>query len=140
MCGVATRIAPNKRCRNTIASEMRLPLGTGEQTMNKQIDIPESEMGMSGYSKFSWALWEEGICNMLGAQRADQIMREMGYRRASDVAREIFEEIELLLDTYSASHHSIGEVCGESYFERGLEDAIAELKKKYESEGADDET
>ena len=56
---------------------------------------------------------------------------------ASNMAREIFEEIERLLDTYSASHHPVGEVYGESYFERGLEDAIAELKKKYESEGAE---
>lgn len=45
------------------------------------IKIPESEMGMSGYSKFSWKLWEAGICNMQNAQRADQIMREQGYRK-----------------------------------------------------------
>ena len=39
------------------------------------------------------------------------------YRKASDVAREIFEEIEGLV----------------------MEDVLAEIKKKYESEGADDE-
>jgi hypothetical protein len=75
-------------------------------------------------------------CYML---RLSEMLIAKGYRKASTVAREIFEEIERLLDTYSASHHSIGEVCGESYFERGLEEAIAEIKKKYESEVADDE-
>ena len=63
-------------------------------TRDKKIDIPESEMGMSMYSKFSWKLWEKGLCNMSEAEQADQIMREMGYRKASEVAREIFEEIE----------------------------------------------
>ena len=61
---------------------------------DKQIEIPESEMGMSGYSKFSWELWERGLCTMCEAVQADRIMREQGYRKASEVAREIFEEIE----------------------------------------------
>lgn len=59
----------------------------------KIIEIPESEIGMSGYSKFSWKLWEAGICNMSEAQRADQIMREQGYRKASDVINEFSEEL-----------------------------------------------
>ena len=59
----------------------------------KMIEIPESEMGMSGYSKFSWKLWEAKICNMSEAQRADQIMREQGYRKDSEIAKEIFEKL-----------------------------------------------
>ena len=60
---------------------------------DKQIEIPESEKGMSGYSTFAWKLWEEGLCNISEAEQADQIMREMGYRKASEVAREIFEDL-----------------------------------------------
>lgn len=73
----------------------------------KQTEIPESEMGMSGYSKFSWKLWEAGICNMSEAQRADQIMREQGYRKASEVAREILDIIERRLETNT--YHSQGQ-------------------------------
>lgn len=43
------------------------------------VKIPESEMSMSGYSKFAWKLWDNGICDMQKAQRADQIMREQGF-------------------------------------------------------------
>ena len=63
----------------------------------------------------------------------------MGYRKASDVAREIFEEIENLLDNYHSACHPIGEIEAYTYYEGGLGDAIADLKKKYESEGADDD-
>ncbi len=54
-----------------------------------------------------------------------------GYRKASDVAREIFAEIETLLN--------LNKCYGDSgiYFERDIEADIAELKKKYESEGAE---
>ena len=54
-----------------------------------------------------------------------------GYRKASEVAREIFEEIERIL--------SLNKCYGDSgiYFERDIETDIAELKKKYESEGGE---
>ena len=58
-----------------------------------------------------------------------------GWRKSTDVAREIFDKIERLLDDYSTAQCYQGEVFVESYFERGLGDAIAELRKKYESEG-----
>ena len=51
-----------------------------------------------------------------------------GYRKSTDVAREIFEEIEKLKHT---------KYDWNDYVEW---DTIAELKKKYESEGADDES
>lgn len=52
-----------------------------------------------------------------------------GYRKASDVAREIFAEIERALN--------LSKCYGDSgiYFEKDIETDIAELKKKYESEG-----
>jgi hypothetical protein len=56
---------------------------------NKEINIPESELGMSGYSKFAWKLWEAGICNMSQAEKADQIMRKQGYCKASEIIAEI---------------------------------------------------
>ena len=95
---------------------------------DKQIDIPESEMGMSGYSKFSWKLWEKGLCNMSEAEQADQIMREMGYRKASEVAREIFEEIEKLIVRRMIADSALID-------DRLITD-IAKLKEKYtEGEG-----
>ena len=102
---------------------------------DKQIEemakIPESEMGMSGYSKFSWKLWEKGICNMSQAERADQIMREMGYRKASEVAREIFEEIEKAHEDciWIDPSTNIGYLKHHPF-----ELKVAELKKKYTKE------
>jgi hypothetical protein len=103
--------------------------------MNKNID--EMARDLEDVCENRGCNYENGIrdCDKCRAEW----LYELGYRKSTDVAREIFEEIELLLDTYSASHHSIGEVCGESYFERGLEDAIAELKKKHGCEVADNE-
>ena len=93
-----------------------------ELNKKKQIEemarIPESEMGMSGYSKFSWKLWEAGLCTMAKAEIADRIMRNMGYRKASEVAEEIFAELDKA--GIFAYRYPI----------------IAELKKKYtEGEG-----
>ena len=48
------------------------------------------------------------------------------YRKASDVAREIFAEIESFFRRYDDDHF---------YFLSDMVDDIAELKKKYESEG-----
>lgn len=47
-----------------------------------------------------------------------------------EVASEIFEEIEKLLDRHSHSQCFQGEICPTSYFEKDLEDSIAELKKE----------
>lgn len=58
-----------------------------------------------------------------------------GYRKASDVARDIFGDIERLLDTYSSAQCYQGEVFVQKSFDYELEEAIAELRKKYESEG-----
>ena len=118
--------------------------------MEKQIEemakIPESEMGMSGYSKFSWKLWEAGICTMAEAEKADQIMRKMGYRKASDVAREIFEEIEDIFQNEINQYSNLFKettdprfrqeyMCAENALDWAWIKTI-ELKKKYtEGEG-----
>ncbi len=54
-----------------------------------------------------------------------------GYRKASEVAREIFEEIETLLYLNALR----GDVFTGRYFSEELETDIAELKKKYTEEG-----
>ena len=54
----------------------------------------------------------------------------------ADVAR-IFEEIERLLDNHHSACHPVGAIEAYTYYEGGLGDAIADLKKKYESEGAE---
>lgn len=61
---------------------------------------------------------------------------EKGYRKASKVAEEIFAEIERLLDNHHSACLPVGEIEAYTYYEGGLGDAIAELKKKYaEDEG-----
>ena len=103
---------------------------TLEMTMSrdKQTEIPESEMGMSGYSKFSWKLWEAGICNMSEAQKANQIMLEQGYRKADEVAREIFDAVDEMMACVAEMTG-----CAITYYGK-----YAELKKKYtESEGTE---
>ena len=54
-----------------------------------------------------------------------------GYRKASDVAREIFAEIENILDRHSISYLKVGQICGEHYYDGVMQFDIAELKKKY---------
>ena len=63
-----------------------------------------------------------------------EVLYNAGYRKASDIARKIFWEIERTLDNYHSACCPIGEIETYSYYEGGLEKAIAELKKKYESE------
>jgi hypothetical protein len=61
-----------------------------------------------------------------------------GYRKYTDVAREIFAEIERLLDNHHSACLPVGAIEAYTYYEGGLGDSIAELKKKYESEGKKD--
>ena len=63
-----------------------------------------------------------------------------GYRKSVDVVREIFAEIEELLKIYTFPVVKIGvvEIVKEPFFCIDKQD-FYNLKKKYESEGADDE-
>ena len=57
------------------------------------------------------------------------VVHDAGYRKVSDVAREIFEEIDkLVYRLLNDVHYIAGDLVWD----------INELKKKYESEGADD--
>ena len=65
------------------------------------------------------------------AQETANKLYSAGYRKASEVAREIFEEIEKILDRHSISYHKIGEIFGEHYYDGVMQFDIDELKKKY---------
>jgi hypothetical protein len=51
--------------------------------------------------------------------------------KSTDVAREIFEEIEKILDRHSISYLKVGQICGEHYYDGVMQFDIAELRKKY---------
>ena len=65
------------------------------------------------------------------AEIASRMLYIKGYRKASDMVRDIFEEVEkLIYRLLNDIHYIAGDLVWD----------INELKKKYESEGADDET
>ena len=91
----------------------------GEQTMrDKQIE----EMTKLLFSAYP--------INKLYTEDVAEHLYNAGYRKASDVAREIFEEIEKALDNSVETEHFKGTWFNFSKFKQRL----AELKKKYESE------
>ena len=109
------------------------------------------EMLDKGYRKQSEGEWEEyNIPPMICCSEFDRLEQAYNARLAKDietnadfvkyakaeVAREIFEEIERLLDNYSTAQHYQGEVFVQKSFDYELENAIAELKKKH-TEGND---
>ena len=86
--------------------------------MNKQIE------------EMTKIIWDNP--NMYDLPSAEDVAFELynaDYRKASEVAREIFSEIEKYLIP-----HRLG-----AFNCIYLNDVLAELKKKYESEGVDDE-
>lgn len=50
-------------------------------------------------------------------------------------AKKIFEEIERTLDNYHSACLPVGQIEAYTYYEGGLGEAVAELKKKYTEEG-----
>ena len=55
-----------------------------------------------------------------------EFLTELGYRKASDIAREIFEEIDrMIYRLLNDKHYIVGDMCYE----------VAELKKKYAEDG-----
>lgn len=64
-------------------------------------------------------------------RKLEAVLIANGWRKASEVAREIFEEIEKALDNSVETEHFKGTWFNFSKFKQRL----AELKKKYESEG-----
>lgn len=73
----------------------------------------------------------QGICDKVDCHTCKQIRRllNVGYRRQSDVASEIFEEIDKFFKRYDID---------ENYSFNNLINDISELKKKYMKELDDD--
>ena len=68
-------------------------------------------------------------CKCYIANETAKALYNAGYRKASDVAMEIFEEIKTAFARVGVLPHNVWLVDF---------NVIAEIKKKYESEGADD--
>ena len=64
--------------------------------MNKDYQI--SELGASGYSKLMWDLWGKCKIPMANCELIEQRLKELGYRKQDDTAKEIFSEIKNKLD------------------------------------------
>ena len=67
-----------------------------------------------------------GVFDCESYYRATELY-DKGYRKSTDVASEIFEEIERLFDLNALQ----GDIFTGKYFDPELQDDIAELKKKY---------
>lgn len=50
----------------------------------KEIEIPEDEIGRSGYSKLAWKIWNAVKLPMTQCETIDRIVREEGYRKQSE--------------------------------------------------------
>ena len=90
--------------------------------------------------------------NFRDCRSAAEELTTKGYRKASEVAREIFAEIEELLnvqtkiacetrdkhkETFEPNLSFLAMLDGRIYSLRVVEEHITELKKKYESEGGE---
>jgi hypothetical protein len=118
-----------------IASEVQYPLGTGEQTMNKQIEEMANDL-----AKICPDLVENCCGQVNCVTHLTLSLTKLGYRKSTDVAREIFEEIEKFLKSQEAlSENKRLKEVGDWIFHDYLPIQLAELKKKYGSEGADDD-
>lgn len=97
--------------------------------MNREIE--EMAKTLCGQKEHSCA--ECDSCDLCEFWLEASILYANGYRKSTYVAREIFAKIEKIF--------VLAKCYGDSgiYYERDVETDIAELRKKYESEGADDE-
>ena len=97
---------------------------------DKQIEEMAKDLAMS-------IVWDEDEIPTVNCYETAAFLSAK-YRKASEVAREIFEEIERLLDKNIAKvNHADGSFT--LVFKRTLEVDLAKLRKKNESEGADDD-
>jgi hypothetical protein len=95
-------------------------------------------MGMSGYSKLAWTLWDKTKLPMTQCEVIGQILKEQGYRKASDVAREIEEIIDEEINVFEKARIDLYPRQDSYYagvFVKSLSEIKEKLKKKYESEG-----
>ena len=91
--------------------------------MNKEKQIEEMASVLMAKCDSELDCSKKADCDMCRAEN----LYIKGYRKASDVAREIFEEIETLLYLNALQ----GDVFTGRYFSEELETDIAKLKKKY---------
>ena len=99
---------------------------TGEQTMNRD-NVSEMARVMCGKEKDCLLCPIQSPCLM---RNCAELLNAEGYRKTEDVAREIFEEIdEYVIRGITVGGENLTLFNGKNY---------AELKKKYESEGADE--
>lgn len=76
----------------------------------------------------------KAICEQLHKEMSERIVEERKIERKlakQEVAKQIFEEIERTLDNYHSACLPVGAIEAYTYYEGGLGEAIAELKKKY---------
>lgn len=111
-----------------------------EKSMNKQIEEMAKDLAES-------IVWDNEDILTIDCYRTARMLSDK-YRKSTDVAREIFAEIEQeiaaalksnykvlpqVIDSYELYHTVQGKISAL----RGIEGFIAELKKKYESENSD---
>ena len=60
-----------------------------------------------------------------------EILVDAGYRKSTDVAREIFEEIEEIFRQHTDGGYYLNNAWIPEYLNPYTQDAVAELKKKY---------
>lgn len=107
------------------------------------ITIAIGQMRMEQDNNIYRAIQEYGVDvdkdELIKALRYDREQYEKGYvngyNRIAEVVRAIFEDIEAALTMNHCQHRPFGSGEYVDYFANGLEEDIAELKKKYESEG-----
>lgn len=88
---------------------------------NKQIE----EMARV-IEKMPWRIEQDGLgCRITNNTELAEYFYNAGYCKSTDVAEEIFAEIESKLTLNKTTH------CGQKFYYIRLKDDIAELKKKY---------
>ena len=82
----------------------------------------------------------QGICDKVDCHTCKQVRRllNVGYHRQSEVAKEIFDEIERILLLNYCCCLPQGATEHYEYYEGNIAKDIAELKKKYTGEKEDD--
>lgn len=101
-----------------------------KKVMNECCNIYDEQGNHLGNKCFNCEYWCDTnyVCCSYNEKEATALYNA-GYRKASDVAREIFEEIEKLLKKNELRNYEPYNV--ESYYSGDLEKALDELKKKY---------
>ena len=99
--------------------------------MNKQIEKRCQDCFHYEVCRFVNAL---AVANVVNAENCRMFKDTEVYRKTKDIAREIFEDIEDVMKTWTIIPSS--DYCGYGgYLEIDVDKTFAELKKKYESEG-----